>query len=99
MKRKAPALRSIGIDRDRRALDGFECAYPVELIHGCAHAFLAGFPFRGTELVYSDPLLCYHRSIPGLPAVLTPRLRPGRRGLRTDVRVWSPALGNGRCAP
>ena len=55
MKRKAPALRSIGIDRDRRALDGFECAYPVELIHGCAHAFLAGFPFRGTELVYSDP--------------------------------------------
>ena len=55
MKRKAPALRSIGIDRDRRALDGFGCAYPVELIHGCAHAFLAGFAFRGTELVYSDP--------------------------------------------
>ncbi|MDE0211210.1 MAG: hypothetical protein OXJ64_15165, partial [Boseongicola sp.] len=55
MKRKAPALRSIGIDRDRRALDGFGCDYPVELIHGCAHAFLAAFPFRGTELVYSDP--------------------------------------------
>ena len=55
MKRKAPALRSIGIDRDRRALDGFGCDYPVELIHGCAHAFLASFPFRGTELVYSDP--------------------------------------------
>ena len=55
MKRKAPAARSIGIDRDRRALDGFECGYPVELVHGCAHAFLAGFPFRGTELVYSDP--------------------------------------------
>ena len=55
MKRKAPALRSIGIDRDRRALDGFGCDYPVELIHGCAHAFLAEFPFRGTELVYSDP--------------------------------------------
>ena len=55
MKRKAPAERSIGIDRDRRAIDGFECGYPVELVHGCAHAFLAGFPFRGTELVYSDP--------------------------------------------
>ena len=55
MKRKAPALRSIGIDPDRRALDGFRCDYPVELIHGCAHAFLAAFPFRGTELVYSDP--------------------------------------------
>ena len=55
MQRKAPALRSIGIDRDRRALDGFTCAYPVELIHGCAHAFLAAFPFLGGELVYCDP--------------------------------------------
>ena len=55
MRRKAPAERSIGIDRDRRAIDGFECGYPVELVHGCAHDFLAGFPFRGTELVCSDP--------------------------------------------
>ena len=55
MQRKVPALRSIGIDRDRRALDGFACAYPVELHHGCAHAFLAAFPFRGPELVYRDP--------------------------------------------
>ena len=55
MKRKAPSLRSIGIDRDRRALDGFTCAYPVELIHGCAHAYLAEFPFLGSELVYCDP--------------------------------------------
>ena len=55
MRRKAPALRSIGIDRDRRALDGFICDYPVELVHGCAHEFLSGFRFRGTELVYSDP--------------------------------------------
>ena len=55
MKRKAPAARSIGIDRDQRALSGFECDYPVELVHGCALEFLAGFPFRGTELVYSDP--------------------------------------------
>ena len=55
MQRKAPAMRSIGIDRDPRALDRFTCDYPVDLVHGCAHAFLAGFPFRGTELVYSDP--------------------------------------------
>ena len=25
MRRKAPAMRSIGIDRDQRALDGFRC--------------------------------------------------------------------------
>ena len=55
MQGKAPALRSIGIDRDQRALDGFRCDYPVELVLGCAHEFLAGFRFRGTELVYSDP--------------------------------------------
>ena len=55
MQRKAPAMRSIGIDRDRRALDGFTCKYPVELIHGCAHEYLAAFPFLGSELVYCDP--------------------------------------------
>ena len=55
MQRKAPAMRSIGIDRDQRALDRFRCEYPVELVHGCAHEFLASFAFRGTELVYSDP--------------------------------------------
>ena len=55
MRRKAPALRSIGIDHDPRALAGFRCDYAVELVHGCAHEFLAGFGFRGTELVYSDP--------------------------------------------
>ena len=55
MKRKAPAMRSIGIDLDRRAIDGFGCGYPVELVHGCAHGFLTGFPFQGTELACSDP--------------------------------------------
>ena len=55
MKRKPPSLRSIGIDLDRRALDGFSCDYPVELVHGCCHRFLEGFGFDGTELVYSDP--------------------------------------------
>ena len=55
MRRKPAALRNIGIDLDGRALAGFECAYPVELVHGCCHRFLAAFPFDGTELVYSDP--------------------------------------------
>ena len=55
MKRKPAALRNIGIDRDARALDAFECNYPVELVHGCAHRYLAEFEFQGSELVYSDP--------------------------------------------
>ena len=55
MKRKPPAERSIGIDLDERALAAFSCDTPVELVHGCAHAFLDAFPFQGTELVYSDP--------------------------------------------
>ena len=71
MQRKVPALRSIGIDRDRRALEGFTCAYPVELIHGCAHGFLGSFAFWGTELVYSDPP--YLRAT--VAAALPPRLR------------------------
>ena len=55
MRRKPAALHNIGIDRDARALDGFECDYPVELIHGCAHRFLSEYAFEGSELLYSDP--------------------------------------------
>ena len=55
MRRKPAALRNIGIDLDGRALSAFECDYPVELVQGCCHRFLADFPFDGTELVYSDP--------------------------------------------
>ena len=55
MKRKPPALRNIGIDLNRRAIDTFRCSYPVELHHGCAHRFLSEFDFDGRELVYSDP--------------------------------------------
>lgn len=51
MKRKPAALHNIGIDRNERALARFACDYPVELIHGCAHAFLAAYPFRGRELI------------------------------------------------
>jgi DNA adenine methylase len=55
MKRKPPALHNVGIDLDRRALANFQCAYPVQLIHGCAHRFLVEYPYQGRELVYSDP--------------------------------------------
>jgi DNA adenine methylase len=63
MKRKPAALHNIGIDRNARALARFTCDYPVELVHGCAHVFLAAYPFRGRELVYCDPpYLQYTRS-------------------------------------
>ena len=55
MKRKPPALHNIGIDRDPRALAAFECDYPVQRIHGCAHRFLADYDYQGCELIYSDP--------------------------------------------
>ena len=55
MRRKPAALHNIGIDRDARALGEFDCDYPVELIHGCAHRFLGEYAFEGSELLYSDP--------------------------------------------
>ena len=55
MKRKPPARHNIGIDLDRRVLGRFQCEYPVELISGCAHRFLAEYEYQGRELVYSDP--------------------------------------------
>ena len=60
MRRKPAALHNIGIDRDARALDGFKCDYPVELIHGCAHRFLSECAFVGSELLYSDPPYLRH---------------------------------------
>ena len=55
MKRKLPALRNIGIDLNEHALEQFQCDYPVELLHGDAHRYLADFAFWGRELVYCDP--------------------------------------------
>ena len=55
MKRKPPALRSIGIDLNRLTIDGFRCDHPVELHHGRAHRFLSEFDFDRRELVYSGP--------------------------------------------
>ena len=60
MKRKAPALRNIGIDLDPQAIGDFECTYPVELINGCAHRFLADYDYQGSELIYSDPPYLLH---------------------------------------
>ena len=59
-KRKPPALHNLGIDLDERALARLRCEYPVEKIHGCAHRFLAEYPFSGRELVYSDPPYLEH---------------------------------------
>ena len=55
MKRKPPALNNIGIDLDPRSLANFECNYPVQKVNGCAHQFLAGYDYQGSELIYSDP--------------------------------------------
>ena len=55
MKRKAPALRNIGIDLDAQALAEFECEYAVERIHGCAHRFLSEYEYQGSEFIYADP--------------------------------------------
>ena len=60
MKRKPAALRNIAIELDARALDAFECDSPVELVHGCAHRFLAEFTFEGTEFLYCDPPYLKH---------------------------------------
>ena len=55
MRRKPAALRNIGIDLDARALESFGCGHAVELVNADCHAYLAEFPFDGSELVYSDP--------------------------------------------
>ena len=64
MKRKPAALRNIGIDRNERALEKFQCAYPVERVHADAHRFLADFDYRGRELLYCDPRTCTPRAAP-----------------------------------
>jgi hypothetical protein len=65
MQRKPPALRNIGIDLDARALKRLRCDYPVEKVHGCAHRFLAEYPFMGRELLYCDPPYLLHTCTSG----------------------------------
>lgn len=55
MKKKPPAVNNIGIDIDPEPLSNFDCAYPVHLVNGCAHHFLARYDYTGTELIYCDP--------------------------------------------
>ena len=60
IQRKPPALRNIAIDLDPKPLKVFQCDYPVEKIHGCAHQFLSTYAYRGRELVYCDPPYLHH---------------------------------------
>lgn len=64
MRKKMPALYSIGIDKNKNCIDAFD--YPavfkskepgpeIELINGDAFEFLSEYEFKGTELIYLDP--------------------------------------------
>ena len=55
MRRKPPALNTIGIDLDALALDDFACDYPVQLVNECAHHYLKHYDYQGRELIYCDP--------------------------------------------
>ena len=55
MRRKPPSLHNIAIDLDQESISAFDCGYPVEKIHGCAHQFLSAYNYGGRELVYCDP--------------------------------------------
>jgi len=55
MKRKPPAVSSIGIDLDPKALANFECDNAVRLVNGCAHHFLTNYEYGSSELIYCDP--------------------------------------------
>lgn len=55
MRRKAPAVRSIGIDLDRLAIDGFEASYPAELLRTDALSWLRYFTPTDRTVIYCDP--------------------------------------------
>ena len=80
MRRKPRALRNIGIDLGTQALGTFEGDYAVELVHGCAHRYLAEFEFQGSELVYCDP--------PYLKRTRTSRHRYRFDYEEADVLIW-----------
>jgi len=65
MRRKPPALHNIAIDLDPEPLAAFDCDYPVEKVHGCAHRFLSTYDYRGRELVYCDPPYLHHTRTSG----------------------------------
>lgn len=59
LRHKKPARASIGIDLDERAIAGcapLRATVPdLSLVQQDALAFLRGYAFEGTELVYADP--------------------------------------------
>jgi len=57
IRHKKPAGTNIGIDVDAQVIARWQAERPeiCSLVHGDAAAFLAQYPFKGTELVYSDP--------------------------------------------
>jgi hypothetical protein len=55
MQNKPPAQNNIAIDIDPKPLKSFDCGYIVEKVNDCAHRYLRGYDFSGSELVYCDP--------------------------------------------
>lgn len=57
LRHKRPARRSIGIDFDPKVVEDWKSVvHPgLEVVQGCAAAFLRSFQFAGDELVYADP--------------------------------------------
>lgn len=57
LRNKAPAIRSIGIDRDASLIETWRARYPnlAEFVTGDAIDVLSNFPFVGDELIYCDP--------------------------------------------
>ncbi len=65
MRRKPPVMHNIAIDLDPKPLATFDCGYPVEKVHGCAHQFLCAYDYHGRELVYCDPPYLHHTRTSG----------------------------------
>jgi DNA adenine methylase len=57
MRKKPPAIWSIGIERDAELLERFQCGYKVELHNQDCLAWLKVFNFHmaGRVLIYADP--------------------------------------------
>ena len=55
MQRKAPALRSIGLDRDKSALNAFDSGHPVELLNEDAINWLTFYQPEDRTVIYCDP--------------------------------------------
>lgn len=60
MRNKPPALNNIAIELNSKPLSAFDCDYPVQKVHGCAHRFLSTYDFHGRELIYCDPPYLHH---------------------------------------